>query len=514
MHHVFKICHNNLFLVQGLELHNVMGHELMAIHSNKSLQHAISICRANWRTSRDVSLRQGPWKQPLASLFQDAPDLYQFPIPDVDVFPDQYYWDSVAAAMGYLASGEPDLQRRAVETALSLCYLVKKCGLVPNASNSACATRPQPPLLPYLALRVLENPSVFIDADERKAFAYAVRNACKIELSSWKRHMQGGFYRWYDNVPVGSEPEELFNLFRPESRSDGRVIEGILASEGLTLSGDVSFARLRESLLMVLTRWPVSLRGELANWLHSRRVLCATGQDFSACYGEKQLNTALLEKIGTKCRPEDMIASAILEVVPIDLNALMVRYLRDSATIAAITGDHPAAEDLLDESRSLERRTADFFWAAGVLKHRYEDQSPANAFSHLSEVLYPLWSGLVSVQSTISEATCHAMSDLITDYGIAMSHYCSGFQWDYNMWPLQVMLSIEALDQVGRRQDALRIAHGYLKTLDRCYELHGSFFEKYNPHDGSTNTIGRYPAAADFTWGAASYLWVGAFVER
>jgi neutral trehalase len=76
------------------------------------------------------------------------------------------------------------------------------------------------------------------------------------------------------------------------------------------------------------------------------------------------------------------------------------------------------------------------------------------------------------------------------------------------MWPLQVMLSIEALDKVGQHDVALRIAHGYLQTLHSCFETNGSFFEKYNAHDGTINTDGRYPAAAEFTWGAASYLWV------
>lgn len=486
----------------------------MVFDNSEAFFRAISICRDNWRTSRDVSVRQGPWKHPLVSLFQDSPDLYQFPIPDTEVFPDQYYWDSVAAAMGYLASGEPDLQRRAVETALSLCFLVSKCGFVPNASNSACATRPQPPLLPYLARRVLENQTVFIDADEQQAFAYAVRNACKAELASWKRNMRGGFYRWYDNVPVGSEPEELFVLFRPESRSDSRVIEGILASEGIDLPFDVECTTLRNSLLTVLARWPLSLRDELANWLHSRRVLCATGQDFSACYGEKKLSAALLEKVRSTCRPGDLIASDILDVVPIDLNALMVRYLRDSAAIAATVGDSVLADDLLEEADALEHRMVGFLWKDGAFKYRYEDQRPANSFLHLSEVLYPLWSGLAGHDSIILEITCERMSDLVTDHGIAMSRYSSGYQWDYNMWPLQVMLSIEALDKVGQIDVALRIAHGYRKTLDAVYELYGTFFEKYNPHDGTINTTGRYPAAPDFTWGAASYVWVNKYMKR
>jgi hypothetical protein len=362
-------------------------------------------------------------------------------------------------------------------------------------------------------MKVLEKQSVFISADERQAFAYAVRNACRTELASWKRQMKGGFFRWYDNVPVGSEPEELLILFRPESRSDGRVIEGILASEGIDLPLDFKFATLRDSLLRVLAQWPPSLRDELATWLHSRRVMCATGQDFSACYGQKQLSPPLLGKINRACRPEDLIASEIVDVVPVDLNAMMVRYLRDNSVIAMIAGDEVVADNLLEESSVLERRMVEFFWKNGALKHRYEDQQPANSYLHLSEVLYPLWSGMAGLDSEMLEITCENMTDLITDHGIAMSRYSSGFQWDYNMWPLQVMLSIEALAKSGKSNAALRLANGYIKTLETCHALYGTFFEKYNPYDGSINTTGRYPAAPDFTWGAASYLWVRSFIK-
>jgi neutral trehalase len=477
---------------------------------------AISICKENWRTSQQVGPRKGPWGQKLDSLFQDASKVYGFPIPDKDVFPDQYYWDSAAALVGYLASADALLVERAFATVESFCFLVEQIGFVPNASNSALASRSQPPFLAYMANSLIRHgyeKRGYGRQDKvptQGEFLERIVAACQSEIATWNKHrLNNSLYQWYDVTPLDSSIDGILNLFRGESRSDARVIKGILATAGVTreLVGHSDSDTIAQELGRILQEWSDDLRLELATWLKSRRVICATGQDFSACYGEQSLSSKLREKLGSAFNQGDLIFSLILDILPTDLNCLLYRYFGDYAKLLGYLDRNQAAADALDQQKHLGDAIFNKLWHGSGYKNVTLDGTAVTKFLHLSDCLYPLWSGLCEQYPTTKDITLNHIKELTTNFGVAISLENTGYQWDYNLWPLQNILTVEALRNVDQGA-AKAVNDGYLRLVEECFfRDRPTIFEKYNPHNGSTDTVGRYIAAPDFTWGAAAYLY-------
>jgi alpha,alpha-trehalase len=214
---------------------------------------------------------------------------------------------------------------------------------------------------------------------------------------------------------------------------------------------------------------------------------------------------------------EDLIRSTIDSCIPVDLNALLFKYSEDCLFInkyASTAGIILGADEAEYWEGEQDRLRGAFqqFWSdsRGYFCNLQlsSDNRPSylGDFLHLAELVYPLWCGVATTQQ--AEKIVPKIEQLITPYGVHMSLLDTGCQWDFNMWPLQAILCFEALLRYGYQQQATQVAEGYCRCVELSFESSQTIFEKYNPKEGSTNTSGRYPAAEDFSWGAAAYLYL------
>lgn len=479
--------------------------------NTKVLKKAYRLLLDNW-TGSEQSFRIGPWGEKLENIFSRSSNELKFPVADKDTFPEQYLWDSVATVLGYIASGKPELLSRVIPTINALCFLSEEIGFTPNASHSGCTSRSQPPLIPYIAKKVLSIESLFSSKGEKQVFANTVVDTALRDLTIWDSYSKDGLYHWFDTTPLETTPEGIVRLFRPESRSDARIIKDILESADRSLEIAIKNDSVKSHLQEVLGTWPDSMRSELAHWLYNRRLLCATGQDFTASYGTRPLSEGISKKIGNSLSDGDMIVSTIDDVVPVDLNCYMYRYLVDLFDIATSL-NRPEVEMLLDKRQHLRSKMNRFLYSTEEGFRNYSLTGKLEPkFLHLSEAMLPLWCGICESDESVEKSLAD-MLELTAKYGIAMSNHNTGYQWDYNMWPLHVIFSVEALNQFDDLH-ALTIANGYLSAVEKTFELTGTIHEKYNPHNGTIETAGRYAAAGDFSWGAACYLWCQQFVSQ
>src|SRR3990167_4458266 len=117
---------------------------------------------------------------------------------DGDVFQEQYYWDSYPIVRALI--NHPKYWQLAVGMVDNLLYLVKRFGIVPNASRFYFLSRSQPPVLSTMVFLVYEK------TNNKKWFANAIKLVeeeyknvwmGKIHLRNFRR-VYKGLSRYYD----------------------------------------------------------------------------------------------------------------------------------------------------------------------------------------------------------------------------------------------------------------------------------------------------------------------------
>ncbi len=135
-------------------------------------------------------------KQDLRSLI-GLPNSYIVPA-DGDVFQEQYYWDSYPIVRALI--DHPKYSKLAIGMVDNLLYLVKRFGIIPNASRYYFLSRSQPPVLSSMVFLVYEktkDKKWFSDAIKLVEEEYQDVWMGKIHLRNF-RHVYKGLSRYYD----------------------------------------------------------------------------------------------------------------------------------------------------------------------------------------------------------------------------------------------------------------------------------------------------------------------------
>lgn len=135
-------------------------------------------------------------KQDLRSLI-GLPNPYIVPA-DGDVFQEQYYWDSYPIVRALI--NHPKYSKLAIGMVDNLLYMVKRFGIIPNASRYYFLSRSQPPVLSSMVFLVFEktkNKKWFADAIKLVEDEYQDVWMGKIHLKNY-RHVYRGLSRYYD----------------------------------------------------------------------------------------------------------------------------------------------------------------------------------------------------------------------------------------------------------------------------------------------------------------------------
>lgn len=474
--------------------------------------------KLNW------SERKGPSGKKIENLLV-PPEAGDFITPNKNTFVGQWYWDTMGTNVGLLRSNDDQLKKVALSMVRNLFMLYEKTGLIPNAADSVQNTRSQPPFLSSMCLDIAEHYFNPAETSELTNWYLSAYDYCKRELEfPWEAHKTDQGFCWFDDIgdpgSIYSE-EETLSFFRPESRSDFRILRSIVHKKlFIDLEEELKrgFKETEAIILKALGQLKKDQRKELCKWLYSRRLLVCSGMDFTASYGLKELPSSLTEILEpSMLSASDKVYSTIEEVSPLDLNCLILKYYRDLRFIAGeilkfeqpfnkayLKAEIQKWEDKIASQRDLIYNTHFSEKHSCFFNFNRETNEKMINNSHLTQYAYPLFAHLTDSKGATE--LVKRIRSLITEYGLKSTVKKTGFQWDFNMWPLQTWICFQGLKNYGFHEEAKKIANGYMRCAKKVYQSENSFFEKYNAESGTVNTDGRYRSEPEFSWGAAVYV--------
>lgn len=191
----------------------------------------------------------------------------------------------------------------------------------------------------------------------------------------------------------------------------------------------------------------------------------------------------------------------------VDLNSNLYIYERKLAEFAEIleTGEEKkfsgAAESRKEKIRSL------MYDGEKFLDYNYKTGEHSRVFTCAS--FFPLWADIASEEEAAS--TAGNLKRIECDFGVAACEKGDRggviYQWDYpNGWAPLHYIVVHALDNYGYRDDAVRIAEKYTKSMEKIFAETGTIWEKYNVTEGSIKVNDEYKMPEMLGWTAGVYL--------
>lgn len=381
------------------------------------------------------------------------------PLPNSYVVPggrfrEVYYWDSYFTFLGLAESGETDLMRNVLD---NFAHLIETVGHVPNGNRTYYLGRSQPP---YFAAMVGLYATT---ADSTQALRYL--DALEAEHAFW---MEGA-----DALAPGTAHRRVVML------ADGTVLnrywDDVPAPRPESYREDVELAQTL----------PVGQRAALYRNL---RAAAESGWDFSSRWMRD---------------PSDLRTLETVDLVPVDLNSLLVHAERTISRLHALNDD--AAEAARWAARATTRSEAlrrvafddemgaffDVRWRTG---ERVTDR-PTMAMAA------PLYFEVASAEEGTRTARV-LERDFLQPGGFVTTLIPSGQQWDApNGWPPLQWLGAEGVRRYGRADLADTARARWLAQNRRVYQATGKMTEKYDVVDITRPAGGgEYPNQDGFGW--------------
>ncbi len=368
-------------------------------------------------------------------------------------FREIYYWDSYFTMLGLATSGHVDRVQDMVD---NFAYLIDEIGFVPNGNRSYYCSRSQPP---YFALMV--------------------------ELLSELRHD--------DQLCVEYQPQllgeyEFWMSGADELRDAGTAHRRVVRTEQGMLNRywDDDAAPRQESFAEDVE---LAARSErpAAELYRDLRAACESGWDFSSRWLD---DTRVLDSIRTT------------DVVPIDLNTLMLHLERRIAQNFELTGDDSSARKYNDKAKQREEILTTLFFdeqSGMFVDLLLPHLRPTNVLSLAGT--YPMFIGVATDAQAASMAR-HLGNEFLLPGGWVTTLVNSGQQWDApNGWaPLQWITYI-ALCKYGFDEIARDGAGRWVRNNCITFEATGRLLEKYDVESiGHAGGGGEYDVQDGFGW--------------
>ncbi|KAK1258408.1 putative trehalase [Acorus gramineus] len=395
------------------------------------------------------------WKnlsREVADAVRERPGLHTLlPLPGPLVVPgsrfrEVYYWDSYWVIRGLLASKMYDSAKAIVNNLISL---IDVYGFVLNGSRAYYSNRSQPPLLSAMVFEIFSRTG---DLDFIKKclpsllkehhFWNSGIHKLTFQDSQGKKHSLSRYYA-------------MWNKPRPESAT----MDKESASKLQTISAKESFYR------------------ELASAAES-------GWDFSSRWMRDS---------------SDLTTLVTTSVVPVDLNAYILKMELDIAFFAQITGDHSTADKFSVASQARRAAMDSIFWNNKMNQwfdywltdnsiceevHMWESNNQNKKM--FASNFIPVWIKPYSTDGGIVKKVMKSLqrSGLLYPAGIATSLSKTGQQWDFpNGWAPLIHMIVEGLVKSGTKEGRSMgedIAVRWIRTNYAAYKKTGAMHEKYD----------------------------------
>ncbi len=372
-------------------------------------------------------------------------------------FNEIYYWDSYFTQLGLVESGEIETVRHMVE---NFAHLIETLGFIPNGNRSYFATRSQPPFF-ALMVELLANHTdesvlaEFLPHMMREHLLFWMDGAAKLEVGEANRRVvmtdKGPLNRYWDDVATPRQ-------------------ESFREDESLAKRSDRGSEALYRDL----------------------RAGAESGWDFSSRW----------------FNGEDLSTISTSEIIPVDLNSLLVMVERVISKAAAIKG----LTELSRHYEQLANQRADaiehYFFNDSLGCYVDLDLDGFKQRDHQSLAMcFPLFAGIASQQRAASVVN-KLNEEFLKPGGWVTTNIESGEQWDApNGWaPLQ-WICFQGLQQYQFDELAEEGAKRWLTTLDLVFNDTGKMLEKYNVvTPGEIAGGGEYAVQDGFGWTNGTYL--------
>jgi alpha,alpha-trehalase len=382
---------------------------------------------------------------------RDVPGSSLLPLPHAYVVPggrfrEVYYWDTYFTMLGLRESGQEELIESMVE---NFAVLLERYGLIPNGNRTYYLSRSQPPFFALMVELLAEI------RGDRTYLKY--RDALRAEWAYWNdetwpsRHvvtLSSGevLHRYYDRRDTP----------RPES-----YVQDVETADASTQDHPTIYRHLRSA--------------------------AESGWDFSSRWFA---DGKTLPTIRTT------------EIVPVDLNCLLLRLERTLARAEEVAGDAERAARLRASADARQHALLRRCWSeveGFFFDYHLGQQRPTSSLT-LAGVA-PLFFKVATPEQAAAVAQV-IEKRFLQPGGVVTSLSPTGQQWDWpNGWaPLQWM-TVLGLANYGHDELAEEIARRWIRLNRDVYQRTGRLMEKYNVVDTSLLAGGgEYDAQDGFGW--------------
>ncbi len=325
----------------------------------------------------------------------------------------------------------------------NMIYLVEKYGYMPNANSTHMLNRSQPP---FLSLMIKDVFDIFGDKEWlRRAYAAL----CK-EYDFWMKNRI---------TPTG------LNRY----------------------GGDITGKNHEASAEYYFNRIGKRLDGESAEQIDANLTAeCESGWDCSPRFNDRAT-----------------------EFIPIDLNCLLFALESNMICFSEVlqNGEHSIWIKRVENRKRLMKR---YLWneeRGAYLDRNYVTGEWGPVFSAAS--FFALMCCVADRREADSIKKLLPLIEMKHGISACEKNEVNGsYQWNYpNCWaPVQYGV-IKGLMNYGYFSDAKRLGIQYCNLLERCYNITGNLWEKYNAVEGSVNVTNEYEMPPMLGWTAGVYLY-------
>lgn len=363
-------------------------------------------------------------------------------------FREIYYWDTYFTALGLMDAGHSETVVHLLENFVDI---IEEVGCIPNGNRAYYHTRSQPPVMALLynlvADELTDAQRTRVAAGLRTEHAFWIRGSEQLSVVS-------PTYGRVVRMPDGSVLNRYYDdadTPRPESWRE-----------------DIETAR--------------KVGAQSADFYRHIRAACESGWDFSSRW---------------LADPMDLASIRTTEIVPVDLNSLLVVL---EQTLARLATTQAEAEDYQQRATARCQAIDTFLFCEDCY---YDYHLPSSQITGVisAAATLPLFVGIASAkQATV--VSQKVSDDLLQPGGIVTTALKTGQQWDSpNGWaPLQYFAA-QGLSCYGFGKLAREIMQRFVSTIEFQFTEQGVMLEKYDvcePHKQAGG--GEYEVQLGFGW--------------
>ena len=412
------------------------------------------------------------WKVLTRRPSKDEGSLIGLPYPYIvpgGRFREIYYWDSYFTMLGLQQAKRDEMIHHMVS---NFAYLIDRLGFIPNGNRTYYKGRSQPPFYSLIVKLLSESAGeqvlVRYLPQMEKEYRFWMTGAAQLSTNNTA-------HRRVVRLPDGSVLNRYWDDYdtpRPEAYKEDVATKG---KAGVAPKEKADVATTGTSC------------PETHPIYRDLRAAAESGWDFSSRWFR---DGKTLKTIHTT------------EIIPVDLNSLLVHLEQTIAEAYRLKGDRQRASQYAAWARQRIAAVQKYCWSEQAqFFFDYDFQAGRQKEIYSLAAAYPLFFRVATTQQAAAVAEVLEKKFLQAG-GLTTTLVETGEQWDApNGWaPLQ-WISIQGLRHYGLHALAEKIKRNWVEVNLKVYHEKRKMVEKYNVYDLTREGVGgEYPTQDGFGW--------------